>query len=127
MWGHLEFQNLSEFSNGRLDHFDERERRETLRLSEKFPAKVRGVNAEGEVFENDTVVESISVKGLYLRLQQCIEPGARLLVIVQFSKISANWGVGARVAIHGLVLRSELKPAGEEYGVAVAAIHHRFL
>ena len=127
MEGYLEFQDLSEFSDGRLEQFDEQERRETLRLNEKFPAKVRGVNAEGKLFESDTVVESISVKGLYLRLGQCIEPGARLLVIVQFSKASADWGVGARVAIHGLVLRSEPKLNDGEYGLAVATIHHRFL
>ena len=124
---YLEFRDLSESSDGSLDHSERQERRENLRLNEAFPAKVRGMDAGGRIIESDTVVKNISVKGFYLQLKQRVDPGARLFVVVQFSKASANWGVGARVAIHGLVLRSEPKPVSGEYGVAVATIHHRFL
>ena len=123
----MEFQDLSEFSGDSLDDSDVEERRENLRLDEAFPARVRGVNAYGKVFECDAVVKSISVKGLYLHLKERVQAGARLFIIVQFSKASADWGVGARVAIHGLVLRSQPWLDGGEYGVAVATIHHRFI
>ena len=123
---YLELKDLTEFSDDSLDPPGIAERRSNLRLNEAFPARVRGVDAEGIVFESDAVVKSISLKGLYLQLKKCVEPGARLFIVMQFSKASARWGTGARVALHGLVLRCEPQ-LDDNFGAAVAIIHHRFL
>ena len=45
------------------------ERRQHPRRSEPFPVLVRGVDVHGEVFESNTVLESFSAGGLYVRLR----------------------------------------------------------
>lgn len=118
---------LPEFTDGLIASPSNGERRRRLRLEGALPAKVRGVDAAGKAFESAAFIRDISAEGLCLRLEHCVEPGARLLVIVQFSVAAAAWGVGVRIATHSLVLRSELERDGGEYVMAAAIMHHRFL
>ena len=98
------------------------ERRSKPRIYEPFPAVVVGVDGGG-VFEAETFTENFSAAGLYLRLRQRLEPGATLFIVVHMP----TSGEGAcRVAVHGVVLRSELQEGGA-CGLAVRFMHHKFL
>ena len=100
------------------------ERRAKVRLSGLFPAKAR-VDRAGQVFKIHTTVENISAGGLYLHLEQPVEPGAVLFVVTQFSRAWKRKARVACVATRGPVLRVEERLGG--YGVAVAITRHRFL
>jgi len=99
------------------------ERRSVVRLSGRFPARVRGTGRRGEVFVADAVVENISAGGLYLHLGRCVEAGAAIFIIAQLSSAEVCL---LRVAVRGVVLRAVSRPCGE-WGVAVAIMRHRFL
>jgi hypothetical protein len=102
------------------------ERRRTLRIPEKFPATVRGKDADGEEFEIRTVVENIGNGGLYVRLARSIKPGLDLSVVVRLSAAEGGSVFAPKMAIHGEVLRAEPQPDGS-YGVAVEFHERRFL
>ena len=109
-----------------LNACDGGDRRRKPRINGPFPAVVRGVDAGGETFEVYTVVENICARGLYLRLNQRLEPGTTLYCEVTLSAPVGTVEAAPRLALHGMVLRAELKPCGA-CGVAVAFTHHRFL
>ena len=100
------------------------ERRRKPRITGPFPAVVRGVDAGGETFELNAVIDNISAGGLYVRLGQRVVPGTTLFLLASFS--SAEWIAAPRLALHGIALRTELAPCGA-CGVAVALSYHRFL
>jgi len=102
------------------------ERRSKPRILSPFPATVRGVNARGEAFETDTVLDNLSASGLYLFLRQRIEWGAKVFIVVQFSTSSTVRKTSPRVALRGEVLRTERESSGA-CGIAVEFIGHRFL
>lgn len=97
-----------------------------LRLYEPFPITVRGVDANGESFEVNTVLDNISAGGLYMRLGRRVEVGARLFAIVRLSITQSEPVSVPRVAIRGVVVRIEPLP-DSTWGVAVKFTHHRFL
>ena len=105
---------------------DGTERRSALRIELPFPATVRGVDAAGERFKLDSVLDNLSTHGLYVRLPRRVEPGARLLVVVRLSLIPDLEVPAATVALRGVVLRSEPQPDGR-WGLAVQFDRHRFL
>lgn len=103
------------------------ERRAKPRLKGTFPALVHGVDARGETFDVYTTLDDISAGGLYLRLDQRLEPGTTLFIVATLSSAAKSIDeLAPRVALHGVVLRSELKQDGE-CGIAIAFSHHRFL
>jgi len=106
--------------------YDEPERRSKPRIRELFPLTVHGVDANGEAFEANGVLDNLSADGLYMKLRQCIDPGATLTIIIQFWPAPINVEVTPRVLLYGMVLRAELIPGGE-CGVAIKFTHHRFL
>lgn len=97
-----------------------------LRLYQPLPVIVRGVDAGGEAFEAHTVLESISTGDLSVRLLQRVELGVRLFTVVHFLWSSQELRSGARVAMRGVVVRTEPLP-GAEWGVTMAFTRHRFL
>ena len=97
-----------------------------LRLYEPFPVMVRGVDANGESFEVNTVLDNISAGGLYVRLGRRVELGTRLFAIARLSVTPSEAGPGPRVAIRGVVVRAEPLP-DSTWGVALKFTHHRFL
>jgi hypothetical protein len=102
------------------------ERRSKPRIQNPFPATVRGVNARGETFETDTVLDNLSAGGLYLFLLQQVELGAKVFIVIQFSTGPTVRETRPRVAIRGEVLRAERESSGA-CGIAVAFTGHRFL
>lgn len=88
------------------------------RISGHFSAKIKGVDASGEKFETDAVVDNLSARGFYLRLDREVEIGNKLCVIVQVFK--------AKLDLRGAVLRVEPQADGR-FGLAVAITYHRFL
>lgn len=102
------------------------QRRSKIRIHEAFPVTVRGVDRNGQEFLTDTVLDNLSAGGFYVRIPQHVEQGGKLFAVIQFSSENDGKGTALRVATHGQVLRSELKPDGR-FGLAIEIRHHRFL
>ncbi len=107
-------------------HVDCLERRSKPRIQSPFPATVRGVNASGEAFETDTVVDNLSASGLYLFLMQRVEQDAKVFIVVQFSTSPTVRDTRPRVALRGEVSRTDRESSGA-CGIGVAFTGHRFL
>ena len=102
------------------------EARRHPRLYKPFPVKVRGAGADGEDFDLNTVLDNFSAGGLYLRLPQVLEPGARVFAVVHLATPEGSGASGPRVAVRGRVRRVDAKPDGGS-GVAIQFTRHRFL
>ena len=103
-----------------------RERRKHLRLGRPFPVLVRGVEAGGQPFTLETVLDNFSAGGFYVRLAQRLAPGMRLFAVVHMATRSSSGTPAPRVAVRGVVLRAELLPDGR-YGMGVQFKRARFL
>jgi hypothetical protein len=106
--------------------YDGTERRSKPRIEGAFPTVVHGVDAGNETFQIETTIDNISASGLYLRLRQRLEPGTTLFFITSLSTPGSANVSAPRLALHGVVLRTELTRGGA-CGVAVALSNHRFL
>ena len=102
------------------------ERRIKARIDLPFSAKVRGVDANGEAFEMDSVLDNLSAGGLYLRMARNLIQGAELLVLVELPTGSANNTGPSQIEAQGVILRAEPQTSGL-CGVAVAFTKHRFI
>ena len=102
------------------------ERRSKPRIDIPFPAKVQGVDANGESFEMDSVLDNFSAGGLYLRLARSINQGTELSVVVSSPTKSADKSGSTGVAAEGVALRAEPQVNGT-CGVAVGFTRYRFL
>ena len=103
-----------------------KERRIKPRIFGHFRATVHGVNADGEAFTVETVLENISATGLYLRLTQAVEVGTELLVVSQLANPSNGKTSGPLLAMSGTVVRVG-EATSDACGVAVEFTHTRFL
>jgi hypothetical protein len=101
------------------------ERRGRLRISGPYPARARGRDAGGKRFDEDTFVDNLSARGLYLRLERAVEQGAKLFLVVQLATGPDDLPP-PRVAIRGSVARVDQRPEGG-HGLAVIISGHRFL
>jgi hypothetical protein len=106
--------------------YDGAERRSKPRIKGSFPTVVQGVDACNETFQVETTIDNISAGGLYLRLRQRLEPGTTLFFITSLSTPGSVNVSAPRLALHGVVLRTELTQRGA-CGVAVALSNYRFL
>ena len=102
------------------------ERRREERIQTPFPAAVRGVDANRESFEINTVIDNFSANGLYLRLAQRVEEGVKMVITAHLSTSPNGKSSGPVVLLRSKVLRVEPKPGGV-YGLALAIMHRRFL
>lgn len=102
------------------------DRRQNVRLSEPFPAQVRGVAKTGEAFALDTVIDNISADGLYLRMPLEVDAGYALSAVVCFGLPREGVRSAPRLLIKGRVLRSEAHHGGK-FGVAIRVDNYRFL
>jgi hypothetical protein len=100
-------------------------RRRSERLYEPFPILIRGMDARGEGFALETVLNHFSACDFYVLLPHRLGPGAKLFAVVRLSLAPAEVPA-ARVALRGLVLRVDPLPSGL-YGTAVRITRHRFL
>jgi hypothetical protein len=101
------------------------ERRNKLRISMPFHAKVKGMDSMGDEFIVETVLDNISADGLYLRIVPSVEIGANLWIDVGLHTTSHVTEDSPRFSVDGVVLRTEEKPGGA-YGVAVSFAKVRF-
>jgi hypothetical protein len=115
--GHLPFLNpiVSTFLN------KGRERRGKPRLSDSLPARVWGIDREGEMVSQDCRVENLSSSGLFLRMPCRIKLRSQISLVVRLLN-----GSGSTAAIKGKVLRDEPQLDGSR-GIAVRITEHRFL
>jgi len=98
-----------------------RERRGKPRLSDPLPARVWGVDREGEMVSQDCSVENLSSSGLFLRIPYRIKLRSQISLVVRLLN-----GSGSMAAIRGKVLRDEPQLDGSR-GIAVRITEHRFL
>jgi hypothetical protein len=104
---------------------DTRDRRNKLRISMPFHAKVKGLDLAGSEFIVETVLDNISADGLYMRMVPNVEIGANLWIDVGLHTTSHVTEDSPRFSIDGVVVRTEEKPGGA-YGVAVSFGKVRF-
>lgn len=101
------------------------ERRNTLRISEPYPIRVRGTNTAGYAFDEESSLSNLSAGGLYLMMTHRVDVGTPLFALMRLSTSSfAN--AAPCVAARGTVLRVDRCP-GDTYGIAMKFSHHRFL
>ena len=104
----------------------DRERRRAPRTDIPFPVTIRGITSHGDPFVMTAALDNFSAGGLYVRMQQPVELGSKLFVLVRLSFGAPHDAAGPRLAIRGRVSRMESLMDGR-CGVAVAAQCHRFL
>ena len=102
------------------------ERRFDARMNVPFYARFRGVDSEGNVFREETLLENLSVGGLYLQLSRWVAEGTDASVVVRLSTTLAGHIPALRLAARGRVLRSEANPDGG-WGVAIQFKRRRIL
>ena len=101
------------------------ERRKKPRVCNPFGVMVRSVNAKGEAFTSETVVDNLSAGGMYVRIPERVPKGARVFSVLQFPVASTGHPAGSRVALTGVALRSD--QGLRLSGLAVTFKRHRFL
>ena len=102
------------------------ERRSHPRVQIRFPATVKGVDANGKAFETETLLENLSANGLYLELDQQVSASAEVWVTIHLA-LGPTTGLRIpRVAVRGFTKRAEPQPDGKT-GLAVLITHHKFL
>jgi hypothetical protein len=99
-------------------------RRRGERLEDPFPILIRGVNAQGDTFGRETVLDSFSAHEFAVRLPWRLLPGARVFAVVRLS-LAPPAVPAPRVALRGLVLQVDRLRDGM-YRTAVRIIRHRF-
>jgi hypothetical protein len=102
------------------------ERRVDSRIETPFPAIVRGVVLGARRFEEHTVLDNLSSRGLHLRLARPVWQDSRLFVLIRLSGTSNTDSPAGCIALHGVVLRVEARP-GSVFAIAVSLTHHRFI
>ena len=99
------------------------ERRRHPRVCLPFPAAVEGVDVSGRPFRAETVLDDLSVGGVYVRLAERVGRDAVLMITARFSRVA---GRGIIVRLTGKVMRVEPRPGGL-FGVAVAVEDRQLL
>ena len=102
------------------------ERRSKPRIDVPFSAKVQGVDANGESFEIDSLLDNFSAGGLYLRIARTLNQVAELIVLVQLLNASFDNAEASQIEARGLIVRVEPQADGA-CGVAVGFTNHRFI
>jgi hypothetical protein len=116
---------LGEPVNG-YGHKSLSERRDAERIFIPFPAVVEGIDADGNSFKVNTVLDNLSKGGLYLRMVPRVNLGSRLSVIFRLSASVESEATSAKIAIKGEVMRIE-KKVGGACGIALKYNPGRFI
>jgi hypothetical protein len=86
---------------------------------------VEGQDSAGRPFKIETVLDNLSVTGLYFRVIPQLKQGTALSIVIRLSGSIAKVGPAPTIKIEGTVLRVE--PKNGACGVAVAINSHRFI
>jgi len=115
---HLHFR---EATNSSFREVEFPERRRKPRLIDSLPARIWGIDSEGEFLSLDSQLENISSSGLFLRVSQELRISSQISLVVRLIN-----GSGVMAAIRGKVLRDEPLLDGSR-GIAVKITEHCFL
>jgi hypothetical protein len=102
------------------------ERRRHVRLEDPFPARVQGIDADGNAFDLEVKIDDVSAGGLHMGLPHCVPVGAKLSTTISFTTVTMARSRAPRLAIHGTVLRTDCRTEGT-CAVAIEFEHHLFL
>lgn len=116
--GHLCFQDSSVVLTRRSKGF---ERRGKKRLQDSLPARVWGIDFNGEVTSLDCRMLNISGSGVYLSMPHRLKLYSEISLVVRLLN-----GSGMSAAIRGKVLRDELLSDGSR-GIAVGIREYQLL
>jgi hypothetical protein len=99
------------------------ERRSKPRSGEALPARVWGVDIDGQPFSFDCLLDNMSASGLYLRIPRRMKFSAAISLVVRLLNGPVD---GMMAAIKGTVIRDEVKPDGHS-GVGIRILEHKFI
>ena len=116
--GHLRFVEAASSTFNDIKFF---ERRRKPRLNDSLPARVWGIDQDGELLSLDSQLDNISPSGLFLRIPRQLKIASQISLVVRLVN-----GSGVMAAIRGKVLRDEPQLDGTR-GIAVKITQHRFL
>jgi hypothetical protein len=102
---------------------DTGERRSKPRIKKPFPTRAWGVDAAGEAFQIDCVLDNMSSTGVYLRMPKKMRSGDELSLAIRLLNGADG---GAATLVRGHVLRDEPQADGLN-GIALAIKHYEFL
>lgn len=102
---------------------DVTERRSKPRINEPFPTRAWGIDAAGQAFQIDCVIDNMSSNGVYLRIPRRVNSGDELSLVI---RLLSNVDSGASTLVRGEVLRHEPQADGL-HGIALAIKHYEFL
>jgi hypothetical protein len=100
--------------------------RQPARLSAPFAVLVRGVDAGGQGFTIETVLDTLSARSFSVRIAPRLEPGAKLFALIRCATTAEPDVSVPRVAVRGEVVRVEAQPDGR-WGLDVRFTRYRFL
>jgi PilZ domain. len=116
--GHLHFMQPASSSFRDVKRY---ERRRKPRVNDSLPARVWGIDNDGEMFGFDARVNNISSSGLFLKISRQLKISSQISLVVRLMN-----GSGVMAAIRGKVLRDDPQLDGSR-GIAVEITEHRFL
>ena len=99
------------------------ERRVKPRSSDALPARVWGVDVNGQPFSFDCHLDNMSASGVYLRMPRHMKFSSAISLVVRL--LSGPFG-GMSAAIKGTVIRAESWADGHS-GVGIRIVEHRFI
>jgi hypothetical protein len=98
-----------------------RDRRGKPRLNDPLPARVWGIDSEGELVGFDCLLDNLSSSGLFLKIPKSLKLSSQISLVVRLLN-----GSGLMAAIKGKVLRDEPQLDGSR-GIAVRITEHQLL
>jgi hypothetical protein len=102
------------------------ERRSKPRIYYPIPIKIRGKKRGSNRLEFETVADDLSAGGFSTRVAEEYHSGQRLFLLIHFSLAKDKSIRAAKVAAHGVVLRTRKRYDGM-YNLAVAFSNCRFV
>ena len=114
-----------------------RERRKRLRITGCYPARVRWSDSARGNIKHEATLDNLSSNGLYMRVRSQMIAGQKACVVFYMADVMVMPSKEApahstvsipapRIAVRGMVLRTELLEEGL-WGVVVVFRQHRFL
>jgi hypothetical protein len=116
----------SEVGGAPLKIYSGPERRRQLRLDDPFPARVTGVDADGNAFDVEVMIDNVGAGGFHVRLPRRVERGAKLSTTIRFTTVAVAQSRAKCLAVYGTVRRTDCRTDGT-CAVAVEFEHHLFL
>ena len=116
-----EYLPFIEITRSPLTDVNDFERRRKPRLNDSLPARIWGIDKDGDVLSLDSHLDNISSSGLFLRIPRQLKVSSQISLVVRLINRS-----GVMAAIRGKVLRDELQLDGSR-GIAVQITEHCFL